>query len=175
MMSQHDFGITLTRHIYEKQKDYPQATGELTGILNQVALAAKIISREVNKAGLVEILGLTGAKNIQGEEVRKLDQFANEVFISTCEHSGHFAILASEENDDAIPIPENFKTGHYSLAFDPLDGSSNIDANIAVGSIFAVHRTVSKGDKGTVDDLLQPGRKLVAAGYVIYSGSTMLV
>ncbi len=174
-MSSHDFGITLTRHIYDKQKDYPQATGEFTGILNQIALAAKIISREVNKAGLLEILGLTGIKNVQGEEVRKLDDFANEIFISACEHSGHFAILASEENPDPIPIPEHYKTGHYSMAFDPLDGSSNIDANVSVGSIFAIHKKVSKGDKGTKDDLMQPGRRLAAAGYVVYGSSTMLV
>jgi fructose-1,6-bisphosphatase I len=168
-------GMTLTRHIYEGQRDHPAATGELTGILNQIALAAKIVSREVNKAGLAEVLGFTGKENVQGEQVRKLDEFANDVFIAAFNHLGHFCIMVSEEVDDPIEIPEKYEGGQYSICFDPLDGSSNIDANVGVGSIFGVFHKVSPGVKGTVEDLLQPGRRLAAAGYVVYGPSTMMV
>ncbi|MHB0981472.1 MAG: class 1 fructose-bisphosphatase [Thermoleophilia bacterium] len=168
-------GMTLTRHIYEGQREHPEATGELTGILNQIALAAKIVSREVNKAGLAEVLGLTGKENVQGELVRKLDQFANDVFIAAFNHMGHFCIMVSEEVSDPIEIPEKYAGGQYSICFDPLDGSSNIDANVSVGSIFAIFHKVSPGVRGTLEDLLQPGRKVAAAGYVVYGPSTMLV
>ncbi len=168
-------GINLTRHIYEKQKEHPEATGELTGILNQIAFAAKIVSREVNKAGLVEILGLTGKENVQGEEVQKLDDFANEIFVNTLGRSGHFCIMATEEEVDTIPIPEGYKCGYYSIALDPLDGSSNIDVNVNIGTIFAVHRKITGEEKGTAEDLMQPGRNLIAGGYVVYGSSTMLV
>ncbi|UCF30508.1 MAG: class 1 fructose-bisphosphatase [bacterium] len=174
-MTDGKIGINLTRHIFEKQREYPEATGELTGILNQIAFAAKIVSREVNKAGLVEILGLTGDKNIQGEEVQKLDDFANEVFINILAKSGHFCVLASEEVPDVIPIPDGYISGHYSIAIDPLDGSSNIDVNVNIGTIFSIHRRTSEGEKGCADDLMQAGRKQVAAGYVVYGSSTMLV
>ncbi|GAB4255737.1 MAG: class 1 fructose-bisphosphatase [Thermoleophilia bacterium] len=170
-------GMTLTRHIYEGERMHPEATGELTGILNQIALAAKIVSREVRKAGLAEILGFTGKKNVQGEEVRKLDTFANDVFMTAFSHLGHFCIMASEEVDEPIPVPVDDRPngGRYSIVFDPLDGSSNIDANVSVGSIFAVHQKISPGPEGTIADLLQPGRGLAAAGYVVYGSSTMLV
>ncbi len=174
-MDSKGLGITLTRHIYEEQQVHPAATGEFSDILNQIAWAAKVISREVNKAGLVDILGYTGEMNVQGEEVRKLDTYANEVFTSVFRNSGHFCILASEELAEPIPIPPRWKTGRYSVAFDPLDGSSNIDVNVSIGSIFAIHRRVSVGQEGTIEDLLRPGRELVAAGYVIYGSSTMLV
>lgn len=175
MPTDFSFGITLTRHIYEMQREHPEATGELSGILGQISMAAKIVSREVNKAGLVEILGLTGEQNVQGEEVRMLDEFANDVFIHTLSHSGHFCVMASEENEGVIPIPEPYGNGRYTIAFDPLDGSSNIDANVSIGTIFAVHRKQSAGPQGRVEDLLQPGRRIVAAGYVVYGSSTMLV
>ncbi len=169
-------GITLTRHIYESQQVHPEATGEFSDMLNQIAWAAKVVSREVNKAGLVELLGLTGEKNVQGEQVQKLDRFANEVFTSVISGSGHFCIMASEEMAEAQPIEASaYKTGRYSIAFDPLDGSSNIDVNVSIGTIFAIHRRVTEGQAGTEADLLQPGRKLVAAGYVVYGSSTMLV
>ena len=174
-MADSRLGITLTRHVYERQRALPDATGELSGILNQIALAAKVISREVNKAGLAEILGLTGEQNVQGEEVKKLDEFANDVVISALDHSGHFCIMASEEMKDPIEIPSEFPSGPYCIAFDPLDGSSNIDVNVSIGTIFAVHRKVSHGPRGGMEDLLQPGRRLVAAGYVVYGSSTMLV
>lgn len=168
-------GMTLTRHIYEGQLEHPEATGQLTGILNQVALAAKIVSREVNKAGLAELLGFTGDENVQGEEVRKLDQFAQDVFYAAFDHPGHFCIMVSEEEEAVIPIPDEFEKGPYAIAFDPLDGSSNIDANITVGTIFAIWRRVSEGKDGCEQDLMQPGRNLAAAGYVVYGTSTMLV
>ena len=174
-MTDKKIGINLTRHIYEKQKEHPGATGELTGILNQLAFAAKIVSREVNKAGLVEILGLTGEKNVQGEEVQKLDDFANEVFLHILGKSGHFCVMATEEDADLIPVPPGYGRGHYSVALDPLDGSSNIDVNVNIGTIFSIHRRVSEGDDGCGADLMQPGRDLVAAGYVVYGSSTMLV
>jgi len=174
-MAGETLGINLTRHIYEKQREHPEATGELTGILNQIALAAKIVSREVNKAGLVEILGYTGERNVQGEDVRKLDEFANDVFFAAFDHCGHFCIMASEEMADAVPIPDRFETGHYSIAIDPLDGSTNIDVNVSIGTIFAVHRKISKGPRGSEEDLLQPGRDLIAAGYLVYGSSTILV
>ncbi len=174
-MASGKIGVTLTRHVYEEQKLHPQATGELSGILNQIALAAKIVSREVTKAGLVEILGLTGEQNVQGEQVKKLDEFANDVFIAAFDHCGHFCVMASEEVDGPIPIPPQFQKGRYCIAFDPLDGSSNIDVNVSIGTIFAVHHKVTDAEDGCPDDLLQGGRKLVAAGYVVYGSSTMLV
>ncbi|UCG39497.1 MAG: class 1 fructose-bisphosphatase [bacterium] len=174
-MTDGQIGINLTRHIHEKQKQYPEATGELTGILNQLAFAAKIVSREVNKAGLVEILGLTGEKNIQGEQVMKLDVFANDVFLNILGKSGHFCVMASEEEEDVIHVPEGYKRGRYAIALDPLDGSSNIDVNVNIGTIFSIHRRVSDGDEGCERDIMQAGRKLVAAGYIVYGSSTMLV
>lgn len=168
-------GITLTRHIYERQREHPEATGELSGILGQITLAAKVVSREVNKAGLVELLGLTGEENVQGEKVKKLDDFANDVFVQALDHSGHFCIMASEEMAEPFPIPPEFPSGPYCIAFDPLDGSSNIDVNVSIGTIFAVHRKISLGPRGSEEDLLQPGRRIVAAGYIVYGSSTMLV
>jgi fructose-1,6-bisphosphatase I len=174
-MPEGKIGINLTRHIYEKQMEHPEATGELTGILNQIAFAAKIVSREVNKAGLVEILGLTGDKNVQGEEVQKLDEFANDVFINILGKSGHFCVMATEEEADIIKVPKGYPLGNYAISLDPLDGSSNIDVNVNIGSIFSIHRKVSDGENGCEVDLMQAGRKLVSAGYVVYGSSTMLV
>ncbi len=168
-------GINLARHIYEMQREHPEATGELTGILNQIAFASKIVSREVNKAGLVEVLGLTGEKNVQGEDVQKLDDFANEVFLNILGKSGHFCVMATEEEADFILIPPGYGKGHYSVALDPLDGSSNIDVNVNIGTIFSIHRRVSEGDDGCGADLMQPGRAIAAAGYIVYGSSTMLV
>jgi len=167
--------ITIERHILEQQQFFPKATGEFTYLLYDIALAAKIIAREVTKAGLVEILGLTGKENVQGEQVMKLDVFANETMIRMNDHTGRLCVMASEENPDVIPIPERFPTGHYVLIFDPLDGSSNIDVNASVGTIFSIHRKVSAGPRGTLEDCLQPGYKQAAAGYIIYGSSIMMV
>jgi fructose-1,6-bisphosphatase I len=168
-------GITLNHHIMEQERQYPEATGEFTGLLTQMALAAKIIAREVNKAGLANILGFTGERNVQGEAVRKLDVFANETVLKAFEHSGYVCIMASEEAATPIYLPFDCPRGKYVLLFDPLDGSSNIDVNITIGTIFSVHRKISTGPEGSLEDLLQPGYRQVAACYVVYGSSTMLV
>ncbi|MEX2527178.1 MAG: class 1 fructose-bisphosphatase [Gemmatimonadota bacterium] len=167
--------VTLERHIIEEERKNPAATGAFSNILYDMALAAKLISREVNKAGLVDILGGTGDENVQGEAVQKLDVFAQEVIYRAMDHTGHLCCMVSEEYEDLIPIPDRFPAGEYVLAFDPLDGSSNVDVNVSIGTIFAIYRKVSTHPRGDVSDCLQPGRKQLAAGYVLYGSSTMLV
>ena len=167
--------ITIERHIIDQQKLHPGATGEFSSLLYDITFAAKVIASEVNKAGLVDVLGATGEKNVQGEGVQKLDEYANAVIKSAMDHTGRLCVMASEEEEDIIPIPEQYPCGHYCLLFDPLDGSSNIDANVSVGSIFAIFRKKSKGPRGTLEDCLQRGTDLVAAGYVVYGSSTMFV
>jgi fructose-1,6-bisphosphatase I len=167
--------ITLSRHIVEQERLYPEATGAFSNILYDIALAAKIISREVNRAGLVDIVGSAGRFNVHGEDVRKLDMFANDVIFDAMDHTGNLCVMASEEVEDPIPIPDHFPCGGYVLLHDPLDGSSNIEVNISLGTIFSIHRKVSKGERGGLEDLLQPGHRQLAAGYVVYGSSTMLV
>jgi fructose-1,6-bisphosphatase I len=168
--------MTLGRHIIEEQEKYEGATGELSKLLHDLSLAAKIISLEVNKAGLVDIIGFTGDNNVHGEQVKKLDMLAHDMLIKAMDHGGHLCVMASEEEEDIIQIPQKFNVGKYVLLFDPLDGSSNIDANISIGTIFSIYRRVSPDDgPGTMEDCLQPGINQVAAGYVIYGSSTMLV
>ncbi len=167
--------ITIERHILEQQKFFPEAHGELTDLLNDVAFAAKLVRKEVVRAGLVDILGLTGDTNVQGEEVKKLDIFANEKIISAIGQHGRFAIMGSEENEEIIIPPKN-ESGNYALLFDPLDGSSNIDVNVSVGTIFSIYKL--KGDdpgKADISDCLQHGYEQVAAGYVIYGSSVVMV
>lgn len=169
-------GTTLDRHMLDRLRNMPQATGDFTGLFNQIALAAKIIASRVSKAGLADILGLTGDVNVQGEEVQKLDIFANRTLIHCVEAGGHVCVMGSEEDEDPIHIGPHFPKGKYVLQFDPLDGSGNIDINASIGTIFSIHRRKSAGNgPGTLDDLLQPGRDIVAAGYVIYGSSNMLV
>ncbi len=171
-----ELGTTLTRFLIEQQrKYYPQATGDFTGLLAEIATAAKIISREVNKAGLIDILGYKGRENVHGERVQKLDDFANETFITMLSHTGHLVGIASEELEGIYPIPEPHPKGKYVFLVDPLDGSSNIDVNISIGSIFSIHRRKSAGSEATMEDFLQPGRDQVGAGYIIYGSSTMMV
>ncbi len=167
-------GITVSRQIMESQRLHPEATGDLSGLLSELIVAGKIIASEVNMAGLADILGLSGRTNIQGEEVQKLDEYANTTIKRHMERCGYICVMASEEEDDIIPVKEGYE-GKYTLAFDPLDGSSNIDVNVSIGTIFAVHRRVSQWRQGTRADLLQRGSSLVAAGYIIYGSSTMLV
>ncbi|HEX2778775.1 MAG TPA: class 1 fructose-bisphosphatase, partial [Gemmatimonadaceae bacterium] len=167
--------VTIERFIIEQERQFPEATGELSGILYDIALAAKMITNKVRRAGLVDILGATGGDNVQGEEVQKLDVFANETIIKAMDHGGRLCAMASEEEPGIIPIPEGFRCGKYCLLFDPLDGSSNIDVNVPVGTIFSVVRKITRGTRGEMEDMLQPGRRQVAAGYVIYGSSTMLV
>jgi len=168
--------VTIDRHIMEEERKYPEATGRLSNILTDLALAAKQIQREVAKAGLVDILGKVGRENVQGEQVEKLDEFAQEVIHNSMDHSGNLCCMVSEEEQDIIPIPQEFPVGDYVLVFDPLDGSSNIDVNVSIGTIFSIFRKISsEGDRGTLEDCLQAGRALVAGGYVLYGSSTMLV
>jgi fructose-1,6-bisphosphatase I len=169
-------GLTFTEHIAEQQHRLsPAARGDLTDLLLHLMLAAKIIGRETRKAALVDILGLTGRTNVQGEEVQKLDDYADEIIIRNLRYTGHLCVMASEEHEDIIRIPERYAVGNYTLTFDPLDGSSNIDANVSIGTIFSVQRRVSDGPTGTLADILQRGKNQVCAGYVIYGPSTILV
>jgi len=167
--------VTIDRHIIEEERKYPEATGALSNILTDLALAAKLIQREVAKAGLVDILGRVGRENVQGEQVEKLDEFAQEVIYNSMDHSGNLCCMVSEEEEDVIPIPNEFPVGDYVLVFDPLDGSSNIDVNVSIGTIFSVFQKISSGERGTLEDCLQPGRALAASGYILYGSSTMLV
>jgi fructose-1,6-bisphosphatase I len=167
---------TLGQFIIEKQDDFPYAKGELSRLLRDIAIASKIVNRDVNKAGLVDILGETGHTNIQGERVKKLDVFANEQFIAALKAGGEVCGIASEENDDLIPVDtETSKSAKYVVAIDPLDGSSNIDVNVSVGTIFSIYRRVSLKGPATIEDFMQRGTEQVAAGYVIYGSSCMMV
>jgi fructose-1,6-bisphosphatase I len=168
--------VTISRHIMEHERRYPRATGEFSNLLSEITLAAKIIMREVTKAGLVNILGKTGSRNVQGEEVMKLDKFANDVIYKALDHTGHLCIMTSEEDEAPRRIPDHYPCGKYVLNYDPLDGSSNIDANVSIGTIFSIHRRISPGNgHGDERDCLQPGNRQVAAGYIIYGPSTMFV
>lgn len=167
--------VTIERYIIEQEQRHPQATGELSGILYDLALAAKMITNKVRNAGLADVIGATAYTNVHGETQQKLDVLANDIIIKAMDHGGRLCAMASEEEPGVIPIPENFRTGKYVLLFDPLDGSSNIDVNVPVGTIFSVLRKVTRGSRGELADMLQPGRRQVAAGYVIYGSSTMLV
>ena len=188
-------GITVSRHIMDLQRMHPEATGDLSGLLNELIVAAKTISAEVNMAGLADILGMSGKTNIQGAEGQKLDEFADNTIKRRMARSGYLCVMTSEEEDGIIPVAEGYE-GKYTLAFDPLDGSSNIDVNVNIGTIFSVHRRKSdhgkpplgrrstdiveewqpaEGKQGSEEDLLQKGSLQVAASYIIYGSSTMLV
>ena len=167
--------VTISRFLIEEERRHPEATGNFTNLLSDIALAAKMIGREVNKAGLVDILGRAGEENVHGEDVQKLDLFANEVMYKAMDHTGLLACMASEESEGFMPIPDKFPSGDYVLIFDPLDGSSNIDVNVSIGTIFSIHDKISDGPRGTLEDCLQPGRRQVGAGYVLYGSSTMMV
>ncbi len=169
--------VTLEDYIIKKQADFPYATGELTGLLSAIVLAAKVVNREVNKAGIADITGAYGAENIQGEQQQKLDVFADEVFMDALESQGQVCGMASEEQEDFIQFDSHVaQNGNYVVMIDPLDGSSNIDVNVSIGTIFAIYRRVSPiGQPLEMRDFLQKGDKQVAAGYVIYGSSTMLV
>jgi fructose-1,6-bisphosphatase I len=169
---------TLGEFIIENQKDFQYSSGELSRIFNSIRLAAKVVSYKVNKAGLVDIIGAVGEKNIQGEDQQKLDVYANEIFIQTLINREIVCGIASEENDEFITVKgsDNSNNNKYVVLMDPLDGSSNIDVNVSVGTIFSVYRRITPvGTPVTLEDFLQPGINQVAAGYVIYGTSTMLV
>ena len=164
---------TLSEFIVERQADFPGSTGDLSALLTAIRLAGKIVSREANKAGLMaDILGAAGSENVQGEEQQKLDVYANNLFIRMMRTQGTVCAVASEENDDIVHFDNG---GKYVVAMDPLDGSSNIDVNVSIGTIFSIYRRLSTGDKAAMEDFMQPGTAQVAAGYIIYGSSTMLV
>lgn len=166
---------TLDRHILWRQKQSKDATGDFSGLFGQIALAGRLIASRVSQAGLGDVLGSANKTNVQGESVQKLDEIANETMIRCIENGGHVCVMASEENDDIIPIPNDVEPGKYVVLFDPLDGSSNIDVNVSIGTIFSIHRRLTAVGPGTREDCLQPGFKQVAAGYIMYGSSTMLV
>jgi fructose-1,6-bisphosphatase I len=176
-MKKEGVGITITEHILNQQRENPEATGGFTTLLNELIVAAKVISREVNKAGLVDILGSTGKINIQDEQVQKLDIFANQVIIQRMQHVGELWCMGSEEDPDLIDIPPQYPKGDYILLFDPLDGSSNIDVNVSIGTIFGIHKRKDSGTSSylLLDEVLQAGLNQVAAGYFIYGSSTIMV
>ena len=170
--------ITIERFIMEQERLFPEATGELSNLLYDLCLAAKIISRQVRRAGLTDILGAQGTINVQGELQQKLDIFANETVRNSIQYTGRVCVMASEEDEEPIPVqvPEDRRAGKYVLLFDPLDGSSNIDVNVSIGTIFSIlRRSATKKGPGTLADCLQKGRSQVAAGYILYGSSTMLV
>ncbi len=166
---------TLSQFLLQQERRHPKATGEFTGLLNDIALAAKMINREVIRAGLVDILGYTGGQNVHGEKVQKLDRFAHEVIYGVLGSTGQLAVLASEEDEDVIPLPEGEPEGKYVVNFDPLDGSSNINANVNIGTIFSILPRVTPEGKAGLADCLQPGTRQLASGYVMYGSSTMLI
>ncbi len=176
-MGSGEVGITITQHLLDQQRKNPEATGAFTTLLNELIVAAKVISREVNKAGLADILGATGQVNVQNEQVQKMDIFSNQVVIERMQHIGQLCCMGSEENADLIDIPSRYPKGNYIILFDPLDGSSNIDVNVSIGTIFGIY--TKKSDETDIDhllnDVLQPGMEQVAAGYFIYGSSTMMV
>jgi fructose-1,6-bisphosphatase I len=167
--------VTLERHIIEGERNHPGATGHFSNVLRDLTLAIKIIWREVSKAGLVNIIGQAGTQNVHGEAVKKLDLFADDVIFKAMDHGGHLCVMGSEEHEDILKIPDAYPKGRYVLLFDPLDGSSNIDANVSIGTIFSIYRRVTQSGDGTIEDCIQPGYKQLAAGYVVYGSSTMLV
>lgn len=177
----HNFALdhdctTLSRHVLQQLQSFSADAQDLSALMNRIALAGKLIARRLSRAGLMEgVLGFTGETNVQGESVKKMDVYANEVFISVFKQSGLVCRLASEEMEQPYYIPENCPIGRYTLLYDPIDGSSNIDTNINVGSIFAIRQQEGEDLDGTAEDLLQPGRKQIAAGYILYGPSTMLV
>ncbi len=169
-----DFGVTLTQHVLLHQTDHPDARGQFSALLTQIGVAGKLISAQVRRAGLIEIWGATGTTNVQGEQVQKLDRIANDTFIEVLIRSGCVSALASEEEDELIVVPEE-QAGDYVVAFDPLDGSSNIEASVSIGTIFAIYPRRSPRGQATLDDILRPGREQVGAGYIIYGSSTVLI
>lgn len=175
----HSKFLTFYRYIIAQERKYPEATGQLSDLLADIALACKLISLEVNRAGLIDIIGFTGTENVHGEVVKKLDVFAHDTLVRAMEASGHICAIASEESEDFIPLKEQYMGNQalskYICHFDPLDGSSNIEANICIGTIFSIYKRISSSGPGTLEDCLQKGTRQVAAGYAMYGSSTMLV
>jgi fructose-1,6-bisphosphatase I len=170
-----DRAVTLSQFVFQQEREHPEASGEFTSVLLDIALAAKMINAAVIRAGLVDVLGATGTTNVQGERVQKLDVFAHDTITKVLGSTGQLAVLASEEDEGIVPMPDGAPIGKYVVNFDPLDGSSNIDANVNIGTIFSILPRISRKGHGTVEDCLQAGRRQVCAGYVLYGTTTMLV
>jgi fructose-1,6-bisphosphatase I/sedoheptulose-1,7-bisphosphatase len=172
-------GTTITQFIIEEQRHIQGASGDFTSLLNDIITAIKVISNTVNKGALIGVMGSAGSENVQGETQKELDVITNEIFIKSNEWAGHLAAMASEEMDDVYPIPTQYPRGKYLLVFDPLDGSSNIDVNVSVGSIFSILRApqdvIASGRDVVEADFFQPGTQQVAAGYALYGPTTMLI
>ncbi|KAJ3395870.1 Fructose-1,6-bisphosphatase [Lobulomyces angularis] len=166
--------VTITNHILMQQQQHAGATGDLSIVINAVTASCKWISNCVRKAELMNVIGLTGGKNVQQESVQKLDILSNEIMINMLKSSGRTAVLVSEEDDQAIFVEDN-QRGHYCLAFDPLDGSSNIDCGVSIGTIFGIYHVLDTERKGELKDILRSGKDMVAAGYCMYGSSTVLV
>jgi len=167
--------VTLAQFLEQQERKHPEATGEFTSVLMDIALASKMINREVIRAGLVDILGYTGGENVHGEKVQKLDQFAHQTITRVLGSTGQLAVLASEEDEDILHVPEGQPVGKYVVNFDPLDGSSNINAGVNIGTIFSMLPRVTRRGAGSLQDCLQSGSRQLCAGYVMYGSSTMLV
>ncbi len=166
---------TLNQFIRARQQDYPDAIGEFSEVMNAIALGGKLISREINLAGLVDATGYTGRTNVQGEEVARLDEWSNDLLVELLGETGCVCVMGSEEVEGPIVPPESGSGGRYAVVFDPVDGSSNIDIAAPVGTIFSIQRRVTESGVGHIEDLLQPGNKQAAAGYILYGSSTMFV
>jgi fructose-1,6-bisphosphatase I len=167
--------VTIERHMVQQQQLHAAASGQFTSMLWEFTLAVKMIAREVRRAGLIDILGAAGKENVHGERVQKLDEYAQDRIEEAMYRTGMVCSLASEERDEIMPVPKGYKKGKYLVHFDPLDGSSNIDVNISIGTIWSIHRKITPGEDGTLADSLQPGYRQVAAGYVLYGSSTLFV
>ena len=167
--------VTIQRHMEAQQQVHPAASGRFTSMLWEFVLAVKMIAREVRRAGLIDILGAAGNENVHGERVQKLDEYAQRRIEEAMMRSGNVCSLASEEREGIIPVSAEYRRGPYVFHFDPLDGSSNIDVNISIGTIFSIHRRLSPGEDGRLEDCLQPGFRQISAGYVLYGSSVMLV
>lgn len=174
-MSTVDRAVTLSQFVFQQEREHPEASGEFTSVLLDIALAAKMINKAVIRAGLTDVLGATGGVNVQGERVQKLDVFAHDTIMRVLGSTGQLAVVASEEDEGIVPVPDGAPIGKYVVNFDPLDGSSNIDANVNIGTIFSILPRITRKGHGTVEDCLQAGRRQLCAGYVLYGSSTMLV
>lgn len=169
-------GTTVIEHLLDTQKKTPEATGAFTRLLNGLIVAAKLISREINKAGLADLMGYTGRNNVHGEKLLQLDDFAKETITHRVQSSGEVCAMASDESPELISMPRQQKAGNYVVLFDPIDSSSNLESNISIGTIFSFYKRVTPGDdEGTLDDVLQPGHRQVAAGYFLYGSSTVMI
>ena len=167
--------VTLSQFVLQQERVHPEASGEFTSVLLDIALAAKMINKAVVRAGLVDVLGDTGATNVQGEKVQRLDVFAHDTIMRVLGSTGQLAVVASEEDEGIVPMPDGAPIGRYVVNFDPLDGSSNIDANVNIGTIFSILPRITRKGHGLLEDCLQAGRRQLCAGYVLYGSSTMLV